>query len=217
VYPIKHVRSSVLSGSMLWRGFAWKFSPPSQGLESASLNKTCKPPFPSMFSSLSNQWSCLVTRHLGDLIAEIISNIHTNLHPHLKHITIQAKKTTSYHQLLITSHTILRSPTPEKAILTLNKPQAWRLHPRGIVINTKHTNQPNFQYKLNAKQGYTSLMIKTPSITHSFTLNFSIFAKEKLRGAPITIIISNASYHVKLLVGEFFKVWEPPHVQLPPP
>ena len=110
-----------------------------------------------------------------------------------------------------------RSPTPEKAILALNKPQAWRLHPRGIVINTKHTNQPNCQYKLNAKQGYTSLMIKTPSITHSFTLNFSIFAKKKLRGAPITIIISNTSYHVKLLVGEFFKVWEPPHVQLPPP
>ena len=88
MHPIKHVRSSVLSGSMLWRGFAWKFSPPSQGLESASLNKACKPPFPSMFSSLSNQWSCLVARRLGDFIAEIISNICT---PQLKHITIQAK------------------------------------------------------------------------------------------------------------------------------
>ena len=110
-----------------------------------------------------------------------------------------------------------KSPTPKKAILACNKPQAWRLHLRGIVINTKHTNQPNCQYKLNAKQGYTSLMIKTPSITHSFTLNFSIFAKKKLRGAPITIIISNTSYHVKLLVGEFFKVWESSHVRLPPP
>ena len=80
------------------------------------------------------------------------------------------------------NHTpIKRSPTPEKAILALNKSQAWRLHPCGIMINTKHTTQPNFQYKLNAKRGYTSLMIKTPSITHSFTLNFSIFAKKKLR------------------------------------
>ena len=91
MYPIKHVRSSVLLGSMLWRNFAWKFSPPSQGLESASLNKTCKPPFLSMFSSLSNQWSCLVARSLGDLIDEIISNICTNLHSQLKHITIQEK------------------------------------------------------------------------------------------------------------------------------
>ena len=40
MYPIKHVRSSVLSGSMLWRGFAWKFSPPSQGLESATITHT---------------------------------------------------------------------------------------------------------------------------------------------------------------------------------
>ena len=32
MHPNKHVRSSVLSGSMLWRGFAWKFFPPSQGI-----------------------------------------------------------------------------------------------------------------------------------------------------------------------------------------
>ena len=131
-----------------------------------------------MFSSLSNQWSCLVARHLGDLITEIISNICTNLHPQLKHITIQAKKqhpTINYSS----NHTPnQRSPTPKKAILALNKTQSWRLHPHEIVINTKHTNQPNCQYKLNAKQGYTSLTIKTPSITHSFTLNFSIFAKK---------------------------------------
>ena len=81
----------LVSSRAQWQGFARNFSPPSQGLESASLNKTCNPPFPFMFSSLSNQWLCLVARHLGDLIAEIISNIHTNLHPQLKHITIQEK------------------------------------------------------------------------------------------------------------------------------
>ena len=71
-----------------------------------------------------------------------------------------------------------RSPTPEKVILALNKPQAWRLHPRGIVINTKHTNQSNCQHKLNAKQGYTSLIIKTTSITHSSTLNLACLQRK---------------------------------------
>ena len=71
-----------------------------------------------------------------------------------------------------------KSPTPEKAILALNKPQTWRLHPRGVVINTEHTNQSNCQHKLNAKQVYTSLIKETPSITHSFTLNLACLQRK---------------------------------------
>ena len=40
VHLNKHVRSSVLSGSMLWWGFAWKFSPASQGIVYATITLT---------------------------------------------------------------------------------------------------------------------------------------------------------------------------------
>ena len=48
-------------------------------------------------------------------------------------------------------------------------------------------------------------MINTPSIKHSYTLNFQhIIAMKKKRGRPTPTIVNNTTYHVKLSVGEFF-------------
>ena len=84
-----------------------------------------------MFSSLSNQWSCLVARRLGDLIAEIISNIRTNLHPQLKHITIQAKNDILpsithqiTHQIKDPPHSRKGDPRTQQAT-SLEAPPTW--------------------------------------------------------------------------------------------
>ena len=41
VFPNNHVRSSVSLGLSLWRGFAWKCSPPSQGCFVQITKETC--------------------------------------------------------------------------------------------------------------------------------------------------------------------------------
>ena len=171
MYPIKHVRSSVLSGLVHWRGFAWESSPPSQGFwkcdNYANLKKTCMQATLPVYVHVLSQVNCHAWLQ-GIKVVQLLklTQAYTPTNIHNSSTSLFKQSTTYHHQSLIHSHTKSksnhhkmstnltlnqRSPIPEKAILALNKPWAWRLRPRGVVINTNTIQTPICQHQLNAK------------------------------------------------------------------